>query len=78
MSRKVFDSNELAELDRIATATERIASSLEELTLLLKNLPNSNDISPKDEQLPIKSEEHSPKTKVNSRFANVDLKHMFK
>ena len=46
MSRKVFDSNELAELDRIATATERIADALEELGRLLNaSSKNTSSIS---------------------------------
>ena len=48
MSRKVFDSNELAELDRIATATERIADALEELGRLLNT--SSKNTSSIDEQ----------------------------
>lgn len=48
MSRIVFDSNELAELDCIATATERIADALEELGRLLN--ASSKNISSIDEQ----------------------------
>ncbi len=50
MSRKVFDFDELSELDRIAVATERIADALESLTILLNTAVQMQNISPKDEQ----------------------------